>query len=359
MLAHKASSLLTIRQRSNLAKEQMRLGAFVDGIIVKKIYVNSISGNEKKSRKLCYDNGIHFESSFKEFIARPTEMNRSFVVTGREIFAVHSALQSFSEHKTSGRMVNEPAKIASILTNIGYLKFDSGDVDVGHDGDSNEPLEIDDNCYVMSCDDSATINQDALSASETAIEETNWLLLKARSKMQNIFGVRRGEGEDMLDSESEGTHGGNLYDKDDRLVDSNGAAELREILNEIRKKSGAIKMIIAEQGRLEASIELSELLQQSLLKCELMGRKEGGGYGSDVGNVEKACCGLLSSLIFEEGGGSEEKEGIVEGFASGLGLGVGVGVGVGVSSQPKNPLATLLTTVFNPHNLQNDTNMNM
>ena len=359
MLAHKASSLLTIRQRSNLAKEQMRLGAFVDGIIVKKIYVNSISGNEKKSRKLCFDNGIHFESSFKEFIARPTEMNRSFVVTGREIFAVHSALQSFSEHKTSGRMVNEPAKIASILTNIGYLKFDSGDVDVGHDGDSNEPLEIDDNCYVMSCDDSATINQDALSASETAIEETNWLLLKARSKMQNIFGVRRGEGEDMLDSESEGTHGGNLYDKDDRLVDSNGAAELREILNEIRKKSGAIKMIIAEQGRLEASIELSELLQQSLLKCELMGRKEGGGYGSDVGNVEKACCGLLSSLIFEEGGGSEEKEGIVEGFASGLGLGVGVGVGVGVSSQPKNPLATLLTTVFNPHNLQNDTNMNM
>jgi len=342
-----------------LAKEQMRLGAFVDGIIVKKIYVNSISGNEKKSRKLCFDNGIHFESSFKEFIARPTEMNRSFVVTGREIFAVHSALQSFSEHKTSGRMVNEPAKIASILTNIGYLKFDSGDVDVGHDGDSNEPLEIDDNCYVMSCDDSATINQDALSASETAIEETNWLLLKARSKMQNIFGVRRGEGEDMLDSESEGTHGGNLYDKDDRLVDSNGAAELREILNEIRKKSGAIKMIIAEQGRLEASIELSELLQQSLLKCELMGRKEGGGYGSDVGNVEKACCGLLSSLIFEEGGGSEEKEGIVEGFASGLGLGVGVGVGVGVSSQPKNPLATLLTTVFNPHNLQNDTNMNM
>jgi len=203
-------------------------------------------------------------------------------------------------------------------------------------------LEVDENCYLVETSESDNgLSADALGASETAIEETNWLLLKARSKLQNVFGIKRDDDAGELND----MEGVSVYDKDEKTLNSYGFIELKEILGEIKKKEMAVKMIIAEQGRLEASVELCELHQQSL-KLMLAGleKSEDGGLVAvynGIGNVEKAVHGLLRSLVFE---GEEDENGVLE-------IGGGGGGGANNNNSNMNPLATLLTTVFNPRNL--------
>jgi len=210
--------------------------------------------------------------------------------------------------------------------------------------------------------DTGVGGSDSLGASETAIEETNWLLLKARSKLQQVFGagatagVTAGvvEGGENGNDWGGGSKGLRLFgassssssSADERALSASSGRELGEMLREIRRKEPVIKMIIAEQGRLEASVELSELQQQGL---KLILGSGSGNHEKALENIEKGKSALLGSLIFDEGeaeggrdgeGGSDYDEEEEEG-----------GGGGGSRARGGNPLATLLSTVFNPYNI--------
>ncbi|GMH87233.1 hypothetical protein TrVE_jg6913 [Triparma verrucosa] len=263
--------------------------------------------------------GLNFESSFAGGSgAKPKEMLGSIVVTGEDIYLIHSGV----EEGLRGGGHGAYSKLATSLVAL-------GGVDLGWTSVRDR-----DKAFVLKLQDGNGGGDVGGGASdEVAIQEARWLLSKAKASLQGLFSERGLQTAGVLES-------------------------AKDVLRELESKKSAIKLIAQEARRLGVALELCENYAAGL--STLGDISEGGG---GEGGAKFMLETKLERIV------AIEREFISRAGARGAGLGGSGGVGLeaagggrgggaGAASIaasanfiPSSPLATLLSTVFSPMNL--------
>ena len=156
--------------------------------------------------------------------------------------------------------------------------------------------------------------------SETALEGATFMLQMGWSKLKVV-----------------------LQDKEGGLMGAD-VIGMKEVIGQLRENEGVIKVMLCEADRLETALVLERCYQRSL-KCLEEERGGRGGGGGDLCLEEKGLLKVLEGGVVGEGEADGGQQG---GEASKSG---DVYVPSGDVYVPSSPLATLMSTLFNPANL--------
>ena len=324
-------------------------------------FINQLLGCQAgfgKELKACKQSGeLPFESSFESpNVTKPKEMLNLLVLKCEEIWEIQCGLEkgmSSFVARGGGKKFGAIASVLSALESVDWGLISEADKDKGVIIKLPGGMEWEDG--------------DSDNRSATAIQEAKWLVQKAKAKLKSIFADRSGA----------------LV-----AIDVKGA---KEILREIEAKRVAIKTIMQEVPRLEAAMKLTESYKSSVAAHTVQNgspRRFNKSYENQAGRstldviesvsaeertiVEelKAAGAAITAQapapgfvkrqngdygIYVEGEGYGGREDVVGGGRGGEGEGEGEEqdtTNILETHPPTSSLATLLSTVFSPMNLQ-------
>ncbi|GMI39654.1 hypothetical protein TrCOL_g12530, partial [Triparma columacea] len=313
---------LTIKMQAKTASLQVKVSKWIGNIM----HVEKQGGGGRdggNGNAYGSGGGLHFDSSFAGVSGKPREMLNLVAVRGKELYLIHSAVEEGS------RGGYGDGKIAGVLASLG-----KADVGLTSVEDRDKALLLDVGGEGWGTGDNSV-----------ALQEATWIIQKAKSRLQSIFADKTG------------------------ALSRVDVKSARQVLSELKDKKPCISVMREEARRLNAAI----LLSQNYRMCieESGETDEGAGISFLVENkLLRIIQGELAiiqrmKLLMKKGSGGEEGTGREEKGEKGKGGGGGGrgereagGQVAGEKSRgeggalPTNSLATLLSTVFNPANLE-------